>query len=614
MVTTLPDRSKFLELCLLLVLLPCGQAAAAGPGGDLSPAAGGMPYGPGSSWVVGHQLLEAGEVDEALPFLHLAYRSDPDVPLVALEFERALQARGYLQDAHDVMDGLVKTFPDSLSFRFRRARLDLRLGRKKEALADLALLREKQGVTEEMVSLEASLRSSMGDAEGALKVLRQGLELFPGRGPDIYQGMAMVLQQDGRARDALATLRKALDVYPRDPGLHLDLVRTLADAGDKPQALAAATAADSLFQLPAFRYARRPQGQDEVQVEASAAGPLPGSFRVELADHYAQNGDNESAMGILAEMKARGELDLGPSLWLARMYLGTGRFSAGSELVESILARWPEAARAWFLKGRILEQSEDMPGAVGAYHRAADLGPRDAEIRLALVRAMMLAEEAELTADDPDSTALAVKSDFVQQVRAAVSLVPSEDYNGQLVLGYALRLSGDLEQAARHFQLAGDDPDLRLNALVQASLCLDQAHKVSRARDLLETLRKENPDNPEIANSLGYFLAEKNLELTQAEKLVQQALDADPSNGAYLDSMGWVSYRKGDLDRALDFLIRAVNVLPDDPVILEHLGMVLRDQGQIAEAREMFQRAMALGGDAGRLQGLLDGLEKKHGH
>jgi len=133
--------------------------------------------------------------------------------------------------------------------------------------------------------------------------------------------------------------------------------------------------------------------------------------------------------------------------------------------------------------------------------------------------------------------------------------------------------------------------------------------QVDKARRELELLQEQFPRHPEVANSLGYFLAEKGTDLDQAEQLVAISLSAEPGNGAYLDSMGWIHYRNGDLEKALDFMIQAVNVLPDDPVILEHLGMVLKGQGKNEEALGILQRSLAQGGDRERLTAVIRELE-----
>jgi Flp pilus assembly protein TadD len=74
--------------------------------------------------------------------------------------------------------------------------------------------------------------------------------------------------------------------------------------------------------------------------------------------------------------------------------------------------------------------------------------------------------------------------------------------------------------------------------------------------------------------------------------------------------MGWVLYREGRLDEALEELIRAVNIVGDDPIVLEHLGDCLRDLGRTDEARRTYERALEVGGDAERLQGRIDALEE----
>ncbi len=570
-----------------------------------------VPFGPGSSWVVGDQLFAAGDMDQALPFLHLAYRADPQVPVIALEFQEALQNSGYFNDALGVLDTLVADFPDSLDFRFRRAQLKAHMGQTKSALKDLAYLREQEDVTEEVLSLEASILSATGKVDQALDVLRDGLALFPDRGAAIYIGMAAVLDHNGRTKEIPAILDKALLRFPRDPDLHLLMIRTLAGLGRPADALAAATAADRLFH-PQSGAAPAVENVPDTSAAPLAGLPavVPDSFRVELADYYAHNKDSERAVSLLMDLSDSGQLGLDPSLWLARMLLGKDRIAEGKLLVEKILAAWPTSGRGWFLKGRIAEQQKNWSLVVADLTQAARLAPRDPEIRLGLVRGMMLSDEDSLEAAAGDSARREFSAAFKRQVLAAETLVPQGDRHGQMMLGYAFRKMGKLAKGAAHFQLAAEDPDLRLNALIQASLCLDEAGETSKARGLLETLRKENPDNPEIANSLGYFLAEKNQELPEAERLVQEALAADPSNGAYLDSMGWIQFRRGNLDKALDYLIRAANAIPEDPIILEHLGVVLNEQGQKPEARDLFLRALRLGGDSTRLKGRLDALDQ----
>ena len=89
-----------------------------------------------------------------------------------------------------------------------------------------------------------------------------------------------------------------------------------------------------------------------------------------------------------------------------------------------------------------------------------------------------------------------------------------------------------------------------------------------------------NPSNAPALNYLGYSYAEAGKHLDEAEKLIKRALDIEPEDGFYIDSLGWVYYQRGQYQKAVDQLERAVNLTSSDPTITEHLG------GHAAHLRE----------------------------
>ena len=89
--------------------------------------------------------------------------------------------------------------------------------------------------------------------------------------------------------------------------------------------------------------------------------------------------------------------------------------------------------------------------------------------------------------------------------------------------------------------------------------------------------------------------AERDIHLDEAEDYIRQALELDPDNGAYLDSRGWVSFRKGRYDDALRDLLRAAQSLTrDDPVVFEHIGDAYAKSNRIPQALEYWQKAITL--------------------
>ncbi len=90
-------------------------------------------------------------------------------------------------------------------------------------------------------------------------------------------------------------------------------------------------------------------------------------------------------------------------------------------------------------------------------------------------------------------------------------------------------------------------------------------------------------ENAEAFDYLAYMWAEKGIHLDQALEYSQHALDCDPDNGAFLDTLGWIRYKQNQVAEALICLQSAYYFMPDDPTILEHLGdawQALRNESQ----------------------------------
>jgi tetratricopeptide (TPR) repeat protein len=103
---------------------------------------------------------------------------------------------------------------------------------------------------------------------------------------------------------------------------------------------------------------------------------------------------------------------------------------------------------------------------------------------------------------------------------------------------------------------------------------------------------EQNPKNASALNYLGYMLADRNVRLPEALQLIKQAVDLEPQNGAYLDSLGWVYFRMGDLENAELYLRSAVDRFSKDPTVHDHLGEVYYKRGKLKEAIEHWQRSL----------------------
>ena len=137
------------------------------------------------------------------------------------------------------------------------------------------------------------------------------------------------------------------------------------------------------------------------------------------------------------------------------------------------------------------------------------------------------------------------------------------------------------------------------------------ARRFPEAEEQLRLVLREDPDDATANNDLGYILADQNKDLEEAEKLIRKAVELDGQqreaakdvvpadnqpNAAYIDSLGWVLYRRGRWPEARRELERAV-ALPDgagDPVVWDHLGDVYSRLGEAARARKAWEKARTL--------------------
>ena len=88
--------------------------------------------------------------------------------------------------------------------------------------------------------------------------------------------------------------------------------------------------------------------------------------------------------------------------------------------------------------------------------------------------------------------------------------------------------------------------------------------------------------------------AERNVSAAEAKELIERSIALRPGDGYIMDSLAWVFYRQGLLEKAKDTIERALKLMGDDPVIWDHYGDILRDLGNIDEAAEAYRKSLEI--------------------
>src|SRR5260370_31072407 len=120
----------------------------------------------------------------------------------------------------------------------------------------------------------------------------------------------------------------------------------------------------------------------------------------------------------------------------------------------------------------------------------------------------------------------------------------------------------------------------------------ERQKKVEPAEAEFRKVLATNAEHSGAINYLGYILVVQKIRIEEATKMIKKALDGDPENGAYLDSLGWAYFQQGKFEEAEGLLTRALDRIGEDPTVHDHLGDVYFKLGKIKEAITQWQASL----------------------
>lgn len=149
-------------------------------------------------------------------------------------------------------------------------------------------------------------------------------------------------------------------------------------------------------------------------------------------------------------------------------------------------------------------------------------------------------------------------------------------------------------EAGNQALAAARGAERRQIARLSVATALQMSGDFAGAESTLRAILKESPNNPIALNNLGYFLLERGERYEEALTMIRQAVDTDPTNPSYLDSLGWAYFKFGKFAEAELYLKEALRNDPSSATINEHLGDVFAAQSKHDQARSYWQRALNL--------------------
>lgn len=312
--------------------------------------------------------------------------------------------------------------------------------------------------------------------------------------------------------------------------------------------------------------------------------------------------DPPKALALLRDYLARNPAAREARLAYARLLVADKRYDEARQEFRGLLADHGDKADVVYAVGVLSLQLRDLPEAEKQFRRLLELGPTDPEpVRFYLGQ---IAEEGkrwdealswygavaggeQLPAARARAAGILAKQGKLEEgrrlLRDYAAGQPDEKVRAVIAEAQLLRDAGRHAEAygILEQELAGqpDQPEL----LYEAALYAEKLGRNDVLERNLRRLIELRPDNAHAYNALGYSFADRNLRLDEAQQLIEKALTLMPEDPFILDSKGWVLFRRGDRQGALDVLNRAFG-MRQDPEIAAHLGEVLWSLGRRDEA------------------------------
>ncbi|HEY1057363.1 MAG TPA: tetratricopeptide repeat protein [Limnobacter sp.] len=299
----------------------------------------------------------------------------------------------------------------------------------------------------------------------------------------------------------------------------------------------------------------------------------------------------------------------GARLYLARTYTQLEQWPQARDRFREMIALQPDNTPLYSSLGFVLSKTGDRQGAeanFNTYLKRTPAAERQNETLIYLTLAEMALGEKDISgalrwldkapnAQNDFDIQLKKSAVYEQQgnYRAAAKVLnafkpANEDLAVRLTLAKSQlaesrkmpeQAVAELENSLKTYP---NQPDL----LYERAMVAERQNDLNTVETYLNALIKVRPDNPHGYNALGYTLAERNVRLPEALKLISKAVELAPNDPFILDSLGWVHYRMGNLDKAVETLRKAYALRPDEE-IGAHLIEVLSKNGEQDEARKL---------------------------
>ena len=570
--------------------------------------------------LLGAVAYEAGSYEQAEMYLSAVVANDPENVNARLMLAEVFIAAGQPDDARRVLAPLEAEQNPDPRVTSIAAKIALSAGETDRAIHEL-----RRSVAADPTNIATHLQLSLaligsGRQEEVADVLA-GLEELSGESTAFQRDILAVLVQlrDGRAAEAKENAMRIVSEWPDQSGSH-NLVGAI-ELADNNFARAKASFLSALAVDPDNPATRRFLAQIAERQQEYA----------EAAERYEQIAEDDSSALWAMHGRARvavAQQDFGTAAkWLERVVAGDPEtfshretlvllhaqnddLEAARTVAQDMVALDKSRTRSYLILGGVAVQAEDYAAAIDAFEEAQRLDPSSMPVRLRLADAQRLSGDVDAAmqtlggdgtidySDLQNVSAMALQyagaGNFERSKEIVAGLRQSHpDSSAPLALeGEVWLLQGDLYKASASYEKA-IEKDMRRPYVIRQYSLLSRIGDASADQPLIEYL-DANPDDVVVRRLIAQHKGQAG-SAGEAIEAYERALESNPNDGISLNNLAWMYYEQGD-DRAISTARRAREALPANWSVLDTLGWILVEAGQLEEGRAVLTEAAELAG------------------
>ncbi len=504
-----------------------------------------------------------------------------------------------LKLAIDQYEQIVKIEPNNVDDHLLLGRLYRLNNDLQKAETELKTAVQLDPDSEEAVTTLSLLYSDEGDTTHALQVLSSVPDT--GRSAKLYAALGATYEQRKDYKLAIDAYKHAIQL-DRD---NLDAIRGLAenllndgqiDASlDQYKVIAAANPEDAQTYLRISEiYRRQGKYDDALDSLKKAEAMVPDALEVpyNIAVVYEAQARYDEAAKILQDLLKKTEKpDSSYSqsdrnnrgIFMERLgmvYRDQENYPAAVEVFRQMIALGDDNARSGYQN--IIDTYRDAKQwsqATATAKEAVQKLPNDRELRMVL--------DAQLADNGDPEKPLA-------DVRAMLKGTPEDrDVYLRLAIMYTrLKRFSDAEDALNKAEQLSTKPDDKEYVYFLRGDTYEHEKKFDEAEAQFKKVLAITPQSASALNYLGYMNADRDVRLEESLNYIKTAVSLDPTNGAYLDSLGWAYFKLGKYDLAEENLTKAALRMGSDPTVQDHLGDLYQKTGRLKLAAAHWERAV----------------------